>query len=110
MRVLLTATMVLLMLAVFTVGCQNSKNPVQQNSSEPTEIKTATKEQLSKVTAKMTYEEVISILGASKDIGSGLYIIQYEYTDGQRFTLDFSSYDGLITEEDYKEIRKLINS
>ncbi|MNO31334.1 hypothetical protein D3C76_213060 [compost metagenome] len=58
----------------------------------------------------MTYEEVINILGHSKDIGSGLYIIQYEYIEGQHFTLDFSSFDGLITNEDYEEISELISN
>lgn len=72
-----------------------------------TEIKSVTKEQLKKVTSRMTYEEVVGILGHGKDIGSGLFIIEYEY-GGQQFTLNFTSYDGLITEEDYKEIQKLI--
>ncbi len=114
MRILLTSIMILLILTVLTVGCQTSEKPIQQNPLETqiivgTEIKTVTKEQLKKVTPKLTYEEVIRILGHGKDIGSGLYIFQYKYTDGQQFTLEFAGWNGLINEEDYKEIRNIIS-
>jgi hypothetical protein len=62
------------------------------------------------VTPEMTYEEVIRILGHGKDIGSGLYIFQYRYTVGKQFTLAFGGWNGLINEEDYKEIRKIITN
>ena len=95
MQALIKASVVLLLLRAVMAGCQNSGKGI-------------TKEQLSKVTDAITYEEVISLLGPGKDIGSGLYVIQYEYTDGQQLTLNFPSYDGTITEEDYEEIRELI--
>ncbi|XEC94060.1 hypothetical protein AB6A23_22380 [Paenibacillus tarimensis] len=102
-------TLFLLFLMFLMVGCQISETDTQQNPTESfekiivgTEIKTVTKEQLTKVTPKLTYEEVVEILGQGKDIGSGLYILEYEY-EGQQFTLNFISYEGLITEDDYKE-------
>ncbi|MGM0880696.1 MAG: hypothetical protein ACQEXQ_06585 [Bacillota bacterium] len=89
MRVFLT-TLFLLFLMFLMVGCQISETGTQQNPTESfekiivgTEIKTVTKEQLKKVTPKLTYEEV-------------------------QFTLNLISYEGLITEDDYKEIQNLI--
>lgn len=115
MKFLLTTIMLLLVLSVLTVGCQTSEKPIEQNPSETqiqtvgTEIMTVTKEQLKKVTPKMTYEEVIRILGHGKDIGSGLYVFQYKYTDGQQFTLNFGGWNGIINEEHYKKIRNIIS-
>jgi hypothetical protein len=88
------------------------ENWIREHEGQPkiiggTEIKTVTKEQLKKVTPKLTYEEVVEILGHGKDIGSGLIILEYKY-NGQQFTLNFTSYEGLITEDDYKEIQNLI--
>lgn len=114
MKFLLTTILLLLILMVFTVGCQTSEDPKQLNLSETqilnaqTEITTVTKEQLKRITPKMTYEEVIKILGG-KDIGSGLYVFQYEYTDGQQFALNFGGSNGIINEEHYNKIRKMIS-
>lgn len=38
-----------------------------------------------------------------------MYILEYEY-DGQQLTLNFISYEGLITEDDYKEIQNLMDA
>jgi len=47
-----------------------------------------TSEQVKQVTADMKYDDIVALLGETADIGSGIYILQYE-VDGM-YTLDIS--------------------
>lgn len=73
-----------------------------------TEVLVVTTDQLKRVSLQMTYEEVIGILGNSKDIGSGRYVKKYQHTDGTEFTLSFEQYKELIDGHDFEQIQNLI--
>lgn len=110
MRIFKTMLSVLL-LTLFLVGCLDSdKSPNKRTDIVSTEnqTKTVTKEQLKQISPKMTYEEVIGILGDSKDIGSGRFIKQYQDKDGELFTLNYGSSKDIISDEEYKKLQSLI--
>ncbi|SEM50916.1 hypothetical protein [Paenibacillus sp. OV219] len=73
------------------------------------DIKKLTITQLSQISEDMTYKEVVSTLGNTKDIGSGLYIFRYEYEDGQFLDITFGNYDETIRKENYIAIQKMIS-
>ncbi|HAX71888.1 MAG TPA: hypothetical protein DCY20_00030 [Firmicutes bacterium] len=49
-------------------------------------------EQLLEVKAGMTYEEVVKLLGATRDIGSGRHVLQYVVDDNKILYLGFGDY------------------
>jgi len=52
------------------------------------QIARITSEQVKRVTADMMYNDIVDLLGKTVDVGSGIYILQYE-VDG-KYTLDIS--------------------
>jgi hypothetical protein len=49
-------------------------------------------ERFSKITKEMTVYEILGLLGpAARDIGSGLYFLQWDSTDGRVFTVTATS-------------------
>jgi hypothetical protein len=49
-------------------------------------------ERFSKITKQMTVYEILGLLGpAARDIGSGLYFLQWDSTDGRVFTVTATS-------------------
>ena len=57
-------------------------------SNQSIQVAQITSEQVKQVTADMKYDDIIGLLGNTVDIGSGIYILQYE-VDG-KYTLDIS--------------------
>ncbi len=55
---------------------ENDKIPVTDTMAQ------VTSEQVSKLTPTMTYKDIIKVLGNTVDVGSGIYILQYE-VDGE---------------------------
>ena len=55
---------------------ENDKIPVTDTMAQ------VTSEQVSKLTPTMTYKDIIEVLGNTVDVGSGIYILQYE-VDGE---------------------------
>src|ERR1700730_9718451 len=104
--------MSMLLLTFLIVGCERTLNKPSDEQmdvvSTENQIKTVTKEQLKKISPKMTYEEVIGVLGDSKDIGSGRFIKQYQYKDGEQFTLNYGSSDEIVNDGLYNKIQSLI--
>lgn len=99
---------------VLIIGCdfpekQSSNTNADENKVQiVAEVRVVTTDHLKRVSSKMNYEEVIGVLGNSKDIGSGRYIKQYQYAGGREFTLNFGNYKDLITIHDFKQIQNLI--
>jgi hypothetical protein len=53
-----------------------------------TQVRVLAPEQFSKITKKMTVYEILRRLGpAARDIGSGVYILEWDSTDGRVFSL-----------------------
>ncbi|SDM93505.1 hypothetical protein [Acetanaerobacterium elongatum] len=55
-----------------------------------------TSEQIRKLTPTMTYKEVISSLGVTQDIGSGIYILVYEVDGKYLVNIPFASQDAQL--------------
>ncbi|WP_436235261.1 hypothetical protein [Paenibacillus sp. LjRoot153] len=88
-----------------TVGNENNIEKLVLSN----EIKKVTATQLRKITKKMTNKEVVKALGNSKDIGSGLYILRYEYENGKFLDFRFGHYDEIISEQSYLDIQNMLN-
>jgi signal peptidase I len=73
------------------------------------EIRKVTAKQLRQITKDMTYQEVVNLLGNTKDIGSGRYIISYEYENGKRFNFNFGGYNEIINDQSYLTIQNLLS-
>jgi signal peptidase I len=73
------------------------------------EIRKVTTKQLRQITKDMTYQEVVNLLGNTKDIGSGRYIISYEYENGKRFNFNFGGYNEIINDQSYLTIQNLLS-
>jgi signal peptidase I len=73
------------------------------------EIKKVTAKQLRQIAKDMTYQEVANLLGNTKDIGSGRYILSYEYENGKLFNFNFGGYNEIIKDQDYLTIQNLLS-
>lgn len=115
-----------LVFVVLLAGCSNSDtnaNDIPVSSDETTgndklpeilgltnEITRVTSSQLRQITSKMTYNDVINVLGNTKDIGSGIWILQYEYETGDMLQLNIiNGPESIIDEGDYQEIQDMLS-
>ena len=94
---------------LITSGCENRYEPHGIEISN-TESKTAelpklyvdgapakiTYEQVKGIKRDMTYGQVAEMLGATKDIGSGVYVLEYQLEDGKPFVFSVVRWDDPI--------------
>jgi hypothetical protein len=75
-------------LAVADTPCQAPGNMADLISSKSKPLPPA---RFSKITNKMTVTEILSRLGpAARDRGSGVYVFEWDTTDGRTFRLSFA--------------------
>ncbi|HKL98758.1 MAG TPA: hypothetical protein VJZ06_02470 [Mobilitalea sp.] len=55
-----------------------------------------TSEQIKKLTPDMNYDDIISILGETQDIGSGIYILVYEVDGTYLLNIPLAGYDAQL--------------
>ena len=66
-------------------------------NKEPLDIPTqVTSEQIKKLTPTMTRKDVLSLLGDTQDIGSGIYIYLYEVDQQYLLRIPFASYEAQL--------------
>ncbi|MBD3919215.1 hypothetical protein H8B09_10665 [Paenibacillus sp. PR3] len=117
--------MIILVIVILLSGCSRSgeleirdvPDGANRNANTPeilgltSEITQVTSSQLKQITNKMTYNDVINVLGNTKDIGSGIWILQYEYESGDSLQLNIiDGPDSIISEGDYQEIQDLLST
>lgn len=72
---------------------KTAKLPELYVEGEPAKI---TYEQVKGIKRDMTYGQVVEMLGATKDIGSGVYVLEYQLEDGKSFVFSVVRWDDPI--------------
>lgn len=65
------------------------------------------KDVLLKITPEMTYGEIITLLGPSADIGSGLHVVMYTVDEQYRFFLSFSDFTTIANLKGSEQVDSL---